>query len=197
MTVTARTAPSRSLPVNGLWTIEVRTLDPDGVADDAPVTVTITTPDGGTITPTVESLPDGRSRAEYVVTATGRYVATASTASSGSADFTAWVDAVVAGEDMPSIADLDDYLGTHSWSDDDLQEALDAEAAQQRNDCLVPAAYPANLRSALLRRAQFHLAMKRVMLGVIPGDADRDTTRIGRDPEIRRLEKGNRRLPTG
>ncbi len=109
----------------------------------------------------------------------------------------AYVVQVTTASGMPNVSDLDNYLGTHSYSDDDLAEALDAETDAQRAICRIPAAFPNDLRSALLRRAQFHLAMKRVQLGVIPGDADRDTIRPSSDPEVRRFEKPYRKLPTG
>lgn len=199
MTIKARSSTSVDLPVSGVWVIDVRVYDADGCPADDTVTVTVTIPDGTTATPTVEDVDGdpGRYRAQFTVTATGRYVARAVGAAYGAVDFTAWTSAVVAGGGMPAITDLDNYLGNNSWSDDDLAEALDAEAAAQRRVCRIPATYPADLRSALLRRAQFHLAMKRVTLGVIPGDADRDTLRPGFDSEVRRFEKPYRKLPVG
>lgn len=197
MTVKARSGASVDLPVGAVWPIEVRVLDADGCPIADTVTVTVTLPDASTTVPAAEELADGRYRAEYTVGPVGRYVARVTTAASGAADFTAYVTAVVTGAAMPTIADLDDYLGTHSHTDDDLQEVLDAEASAQRDVCRVPAAYPDALRSALLRRSQFHLAMKRVTLGVIPGDADRDALRPGFDSEVRRFEKPYRRLTVG
>jgi hypothetical protein len=197
MTVRARSATSVDLPAGDVWAIDVRVLDADGCPVEDTVTVAVTLPDGTSAAPVAESLTLGRYRAEYVVAAVGRYVARVTTAAYGAADFAAYVTAVVTGANMPDIADLGTYLGTHSHSDDDLQEALDAEAAAQRRVCRVPAAYSADLRSALLRRAQFHLAMKRVTLGVIPGDGDRDTIRPGFDSEVRRFERPYRKLPMG
>ncbi len=197
MTVKARSGTSVDLPVGDVWLIEVRLVDADGCPVADTVTVTVTLPDDSTATPTVEALADGRYRAQYPVTAVGRYVARVTTAAYGAADFTAYVAAVVDGAAMPTIVDVDNYLGAHSFTDDDLQEAIDAEASDQRRVCRVPAVYPAALRSALLRRSQFHLAMKRVTLGVIPGDADRDTIRPGFDSEVRRFEKPYRKLKVG
>lgn len=197
MTLRARSGASVNLPVGGVWDIDVRVLDADGCPVESTVTVTVTLPDATTATPTVESVTGGRYRAEYVVGPVGRYVARVTTAAYGAADFTAYVTAVVNGVAMPTIVDLDNYLGTHSHTDDDLQDALDAEASAQRDVCRVPAAYPDALRSALLRRSQFHLAMKRVTLGVIPGDADRDALRPGFDSEVRRFERPYRKLTVG
>lgn len=188
---------SQDLALDGKWIIDVSVTDPDGLTVSDTLTATVTAPDGTTSTPTAEA---GDATGAYRFTvdadAVGRWVA-AVVGSEGAAGATAFVMDVVTGAAMPTVPDLDNYLGTHSWSDDDLAEALDAEASAQRRVCRIPAAYPPDLRSALLRRAQFHLAMKRVTLGVIPGDADRDTVRPGTDPEVRRLEKAYRKLPVG
>lgn len=183
---------SVDLPVNGVWRIEV-------CADEAPV-VTVTLPAGSTATPAVEDRGHGRYRAEYVVLTTGRYIARAVTAASGAADFTAYVTATVAGTAMPNVEDLDDYLtsaGGHSWSDIDLQDALDVEGAAQRGVCRVPAAYPADLRHALLRRAARNLALRKVALATAAGvddNGDRQLTIPGLDREIRRYEAPYRKL---
>lgn len=199
MTVRARSNTSVNLPVSGEWVIDVRVLDADGcgVDTDVPV-VTVTLPTGGTATPTPEANSGGLYRVSYVVGTVGRYVARVVTTTHGAADFTAYVTATVAGTAMPAISDLDNYMVTHSFTDDQLQEALDAEAAAQRRVCKVPAAYPADLRSALLRRGQFHLAMMKYKVGIIGADnPDVDPTRVGFDSEVRRLEGPYRRLVFG
>lgn len=198
MTVRARSSTSADLPVGDVWAIDVRVTDADGcAADDAPV-VTVTLPAGSTATPAVEDRGNGCYRAEYTVGTTGRYVARAVTASHGAADFTAYVSATVAGTAMPDIADLDAYLKTHSATDDELQDALDAEAANQRKVCKVPAAYSADLRQALLRRCARNLAMRRIPLAVLQGDAETGSTTLpGSDPEVRRFERPYRRLKVG
>lgn len=186
--IKARSSTSVDLPVGGVWVIDVR-------ADDT-VVVTVTLPAGGTAEPTVEDRGNGCYRAEYTVGPTGRYIARA-VGTSGAVDFTAYVTATVTGTAMPDITDLDDHLKEHSYDDDDLQDALDAEAAAQRRVCNVPAAYSADLRRALLRRAQRALAMKKLKLGVVEPTADSDAVRIGWDSEIRRYEAPYRRLPVG
>ena len=192
-----RISAADSLIVGGQWVVGIVVTDANGCPVDDTLTVTITDPSGAESAGTVEDLGIlGRYRATVTIDAPGRWVVLI-TGSHGAGASAAWSSSVVDGVAMPSVADLDDYLGTHSWTDDDLAEALEAEASAQRRVCRVPADYPADLRSALLRRAQFHLAMKRVTLGVIPGDAERDTIRPGSDSEVRRFEKPYRKLPTG
>lgn len=186
-----------SLLTGGSWPIDVSVTDSDDIAAEDTLTVAITDPSGAETAGTVEDLGIlGCYRVTVAVDTPGRWIAiiTGANGVNGSA---VWVSDAVAGVAMPTVTDLDAYLGTHSWSDDDLAEALDAEASAQRRVCRIPAAYPPDLRSALLRRAQFHLAMKRVTLGVIPGDAERDAIRPGSDPEVRRFERPYRKLPTG
>lgn len=188
---------NQELMTGGRWVVDVCVTDADNLSVSDTLTATITDPSGTGSAATVETLtPTGAYRFAVPVPAAGRWVAVV-TGANGAVAATAFVSDVVTGVQMPTVADLDNYLGSHSWSDDDLAEALEAEASAQRRVCRVPAAYPADLRSALLRRAQFHLAMKRVQLGVIPGDADRDTIRPGMDSEVRRFEKPYRKLPIG
>lgn len=99
---------------------------------------------------------------------------------------------------MPvTVADVTSYLGEDrgSWSDDELQEALDAESADQAARVTYPVdadgdpvAAP-NLDEALKRRVARNLAMRRLPLAVLQGDADAGSTTLpGSDPEVRRLE---------
>lgn len=202
MTVYARSDASADLPVSGVWVIDVCVTDADGdaVTDDAP-TVTITLPGGSTATPSAEDLGNGRHRAEYVVVSTGRYVARAVTLTHGAADFTAYVTATVAATGMPDLDATKTYLRIDlddTSQDDEVQDALDAEAAAQRGVCRVPAAYPADLRQALLRRVARNLALRGLPLAVLRGDAESgDTVLRGHDPEIRRLEGPHRKLVAG
>lgn len=188
--------PGQNVLVNGQWAIDVDVTDADGVTSEDTLTVTVTDPSGATSNPVAATRSAGGYRITVPIDAPGRWLA-AIVGDQGAAAATVYASDVVTGVEMPTVADLDIYLGTHSYSDDDLAEALEAETDAQRGVCRIPAAYPKDLRSALLRRSQFHLAMKRVQLGVIPGDADRDTVRPGTDPEVRRLERPHRRLPTG
>lgn len=197
MTIKARSSASGDLPVGGIWALEVCVTDADGEPASDTVVVTVTLPNASTATPTVEEVTTGVYRAEYTVAAAGRYTARA-VGTLGAADFTAFVTAVVPTAGMPDIVDLDAYLGTNSFTDEVLQDALDAEAAAQRRVCKVPATYPADLRQALLRRCARNLAMRRIPLAAQQGDADKGSLiPPGRDPEVRRFEAPYRRLVMG
>lgn len=198
MTIKARSSDSQELPVGGVWAIDVRVTDADGCYAADTVTVTVTLPDGTTDGPTVDNVSSGRYRAEYTVTDVGRYVARAVGSAYGATDFTAYVSAVVDGTAMPDITDLDGYLGSQSFSDDQLQDTLDAEAAAQRKACRVPAAYSADLRQALLRRAARALALTKINITTeVDGETGRSVVPPGLDREIRRYEAPYRRLATG
>jgi hypothetical protein len=200
MPIRALSSTSVNRNVGGVWDIFVDVRDADDVlVDDEPV-VTVTLPDASTATPTVETVTTGVYRVEYIPAAAGRYLARAVAPAYGSVDFTAYVVAVTATADLVDLTDVDEYLGVgeHSWSDETLQAALDAEAAAQRAVCRVPAAYPADLREALLRRVARNLAMKRMLLETPRGDAEYGPPILpGRDPEVRRLEAPHRKLVLG
>jgi len=196
VTIRVTAGDSADIILGGTWTLCVRVTDVNGAATDDEPVVTIELPDGTDTAATVSADTLGSYTVTYVTTMAGRHVARL-VADVDTVAASAYVSDVVTAGGVPGVSDLDNYLGTHSWSDEDLAEALEAEASQQRRVCRIPATFPADLRSALLRRAQFHLAMKRVQLGVIPGDADRDTLRPGFDSEVRRFEKPYRKLPTG
>lgn len=141
--------------------------------------------------------------AKYVTDRPGRHLATVTTTDGGQLTFQAFVTGVTTGAGLPTYADLDTYLGgvgEHSWSDADLTESLDVESAQQRRVCRIPAAYPADLRDALLRRAARRLEMKRQLTEQPRTDSDFGTPALippGRDSEIRRLETPFRKLTIG
>lgn len=196
--IKSRSNTSVQLAIGGVWAIDVRAYSTDGEYDDSALTVQVTLPDGTTDTPTVDVPSLGRGLVAYPVLQLGRYVAHV-TSTAGAVDFTAWVAQVTTGVDMPSVTDLDDYLGNNSHTDEKLERTLSAEAAAQRKACRIPAAYDADLAEALLRRCARNLAFQRVPLSVLQGDADAGTANAypGRDPELRRLEGPYRRLPTG
>ena len=200
MTVNALSPSSANVNVGGVWDIHVEVLDVDGcpVADDTPV-ITVTDPFGATSTPEVEVTAAGY-RSLVIPALAGRYVARAVTASNGAADFTCYTAAVVAAGAMPTIADVSDYLDPHSYTSAELQGALDAESSAQRDVCRIPAAYPASLREALLRRVARNLSMRRLTLALARGDAEAGSSDIvlsGSDPEVRRLEGPYPKLVVG
>lgn len=103
----------------------------------------------------------------------------------------------------PDVDAAKAYLGDESsFSDDDVQEALNAETVAQAYRCRIPAgddAYPADLALALMRRVSRNLAMKAIPLGYQQSATEfgATNTRIGSDPEIRRLEGPYRRWVVG
>lgn len=211
MSVTALSSATKELPIGGVWLIAVAVTDPTLPAV-APV-ITITLPNASTVTPTVDTIGGSGYvyAVSYVVTAEGRHTARVTTTSDGAADFVAYVTAVVPNTAMPALEDLrgtspdrDDpedlgYLGENSWTDDELQDALDAETVAQRRVCRVPAAYPADLRQALLRRVACNLARRALPLSMLQGDAEAGGTAPlpSNDAEVRRLERPHRRLFMG
>lgn len=191
--------------VGGVWEIRVS-------ADELPV-LAITKPDGTTLTPAVTFSYEAAGVAPdfipyYVasltVAAAGRYVGFVSTATDGNAIVQCFATAVTTNANLPDAADLSDWLGgvdAHSWETADLTAALAAESAAQRRVCVIPAAYPDDLRQALLRRAARSLDMRR-QLSEQPrtegGDFDLPPVAPpGRDAEIRRYEAPFRRVVIG
>jgi hypothetical protein len=207
MPVTPLSATVADLSVGGAWLLNVLVTDSacDPV-DQAPV-VTVTLPAGTTATPDVETVATGVYRTVYYPAGAGRHIASAVTAGYGAVDFAAYVAAPVTAAGMPTVDDLlgdpedpedDGYLGPSSYTVGEVEAALDAEAAAQRRACAVPAAYPDDLREALMRRVARNLSMRRIPLALVRGDGEAgDTVLYGSDPEIRRLERGYPRLPVG
>lgn len=209
MSVVALYDTDVTLLVGSIWDIGATVLDADGLPVAFAPPVTITPPSGppAVLYPTDPS-GIGQWRITYAITVPGRHVAVM-LSSFGVLAFTAYGTEPVTAPLMPSLADLrgasparDDpadlgYLGGNSWTDAEIQEALDAEAAAQRDICRIPADYPASLRESLLRRVSRNLAMRHLPLAVLQGDGETgDATRLTRwDPEIRRLEQPYRKLP--
>ena len=198
MGVEATSSTSVLLPIGGVWEIRASVTDVDGGAVDATPTVTVTLPAGTTATPTVETVAAGDYRATYEVGTAGRYVARVVATGYGAADFAAYATATTAGTGMPDAAAVVEYLGATSFTTDEVQDALDAEAAAQRSVCRVRAVYPDDLRQALLRRVARNLALRQLPLAVHQGDAEAGPMLLpGRDPEVRRLEAPHRKLVVG
>jgi hypothetical protein len=195
--VRAVTPVSVDLPIGGLWVVTVETRSTDGyLTSDAPAMV-VTLPAGSIANVPFTTVTAGVYRATYTVGSAGRYVARVTT-SDDALDFAAFVTGTTAGVGMPTVADYRAYDedGGGSWTDDQLQAVLDAEAAAQRAVCRVAAVYSADLREALLRRVMRNLAMRQLPLSVETGDAGISFI-PGRDPEVRRLEAPHRKLVIG
>ncbi len=98
----------------------------------------------------------------------------------------------------PDLSSVKEYLGdaVRGKSDALLGSVLAAEAAAQARVCRVDEAnYPADLAEALCRRVAANLARRSLPLGI--QDAELGGTRVGADPEVRRLEAPHRRLVVG
>jgi hypothetical protein len=105
---------------------------------------------------------------------------------------------------LPTIDDVKTYLDTgvttgslpsDRYTDEDLTAVLDAETAAQALVCTIPTEYPPDLFQALLRRVQRGLTLRTMPVGMLTGDAEIGPAVVpGRDPEVRRLEAGHRRL---
>lgn len=200
MPVTATTEQSVTLDVGDEWVIGVLCLDEDGDPVAATVAVAVTTPSGGSATPTADTDSTGYYEARYVLAAAGRHLAvvTVSGDSVGVVPFTAWAETPTAASGMPALADVQAYLGDDtSASDAQITSALAAEAAAQRQVCEVPAAYPADLREALLRRVARNLAARAVPVATWTSfEGGVATTRVPQnDPEVVRLEGPYRKWP--
>jgi hypothetical protein len=190
-TIRARSSTTVDLPVTGLWVIAVCG---DDLAGDVPV-VTVTLPSGAVVTPVVTADATDEYRAEYVVTVAGRHIARVTTATHGAVEFTAYATGTTAAAAMPDVAAVNAYIGEHSWSDEEIQDALDAEAAAQRRACDVPAAYPDDLRQGLLRRVWRNLIMRGQPALTVPGSTEGTAVLApSLDAEVRRFESPHRKL---
>lgn len=193
VTVTACTSTSVTRPLDGFWDILVR-------AATVP-TVTITPPDGVVVGPDPMAAAAGSYSTRWLTSVEldqpGRWVAHV-VADDGAIDFTVWVGTIVPASGIPDRDALDLYMGEHSYTDADLDDALAAEAAAQRGVCRIPADYSADLANALLRRAQRNLFMRRLPLALPAGDADTGPQVLpANDPEVRRFERPYRKMGIG
>jgi hypothetical protein len=188
---------SRTVLVGGAWVLRVLVRDSDLTPSATVPVVTVVDPSGAETTPTPTSTVSGVWRATVPVPAAGRW--TAMVAADGEAvAFVAHASAVVSSDDMPDVQACNDYIGEHSWTDAQVQQALDQETEAQFRMCRVPAAYPPDLAGALLRRVQRALAMRHLSLAVRQTeDGESQIVIPGRDPEVRRLEAPYRRVTVG
>lgn len=103
----------------------------------------------------------------------------------------------------PTAAEVLAYLGdTISWSNDEVQEAYEAELDAQANVCRIPAdgSYPPALAEALKRRVAHNLALRALPLGVQTTASDYSVATAyvaGLDAEVRRLEAPYRKVLLG
>lgn len=197
--LTALSFTSRVVQKDGAWPLRVLVVDDYGVPSaDVPV-ITVVDPAEGTSTPTVESTAcPGVYVARPPVAALGRWTATAVHPDHGAVSWVAQVVEVTPTYQMPTADDVTSYMGDHSYTDEQVTEMLRQETAAQFRVCRVPAAYPADLRGAVLRRTQRALALLALPLAVSQTvDGESQMVVPGNDPEVRRLERPWRRLAIG
>lgn len=196
-----RTLSFTSLTVakGGAWVLRVLVTDEHGDPSGDVPSVVVTAPAGAAPAVDMESTTCSGVFALTVFPAeTGRHTATATHAEHGAVSWVAEVVDVVANADMPSVATCNAYIGDHSYTDDEVQDALDTERAAQFKLCRVPAAYPADLRGALHRRVQRNLAMRPLALAVRETQEGESAIIVpSNDPEVRRLERPWRRRAFG
>jgi hypothetical protein len=107
-----------------------------------------------------------------------------------------YAEPVVAADARPAVEDVENYLGETSLTTEELADALEAEASDQRSRCYTAPTYPPALFRALVRRAARAAAMQRVLLGL--QDSEGFVSRVPVwDGEIRRYEAPHRRMPMG
>jgi hypothetical protein len=183
-----------------LLAVEVRD-DVTGRLTDATVTASVTRPDTSTSALTVTRESVGFYTAPYVLLAAGRHtgVVTVSGDVVGVGTFATDALAVSA---RPTLTDLRAYLastGSTGFTDAELSAVLAAEGAAQAMACRVPAAYPADLGEALLRRVARNLAARSVPVASFSAfDGGGTVQRVPmRDAEVARLEGPYRRLVVG
>lgn len=107
---------------------------------------------------------------------------------------------------IPDLAAVKEYLGTdHSWSDSEIQGALDAQAGDQAKKCSIPVDdldptwIPDALADARMRRTHVALSLKPVPLAVqvTVSEYNAATVRLGspsKDPLVSDLERPYRKL---
>lgn len=201
MTAKASTPVSGHLDVGDTWLlgIDVRD-DKTKKPTDATVVVTVTKPDATTSLPAVTRDDVGCYSAGHVVQAAGRYTATAEVSGAVVSVVTFAVTAEAVGV-LPDLVAVKAYLdvaslGVAAPTDAQVADALATETAAQAKACEIGAVYPADLAEALKRRVARNLAMRGIPLGLATASSEAAVavTRVGDDPEVKRLE-GPYRMP--
>jgi hypothetical protein len=196
MSAKATTATSGHLDVGDTWLLglEVRKDTKAKPLVDADVTVTITRPDTTTAAAAVSHEGTGCYLASHVLMQTGRYTALAVVSGTVVAVVTYEVDALVPG--LPTVFDVQEYLGEGAPDLTVITSALNAEVAAQAKVCRVDGVYPADLAEALKRRVARNIAMRGIPTGLQTSatEAGSMTVRIGWDSEIRRFEAPYRKI---
>lgn len=161
-------------------------------------TLTITLPDGSTVTPVLDNPDPGVYLYDFVPSTSGWHVASfVATGDAGGASTNTFnISATLAS--VVSLADIRAYLTDSTADDATLTSALTAERAAQARSCRVDD-YGPDLREALLRRVARNLAARAVPVASYTSfDGGGTAVRVpSRDPEVRRLEAPYRRVSVG
>lgn len=132
----------------------------------------------------------------YVPTSAPGWYMAVITAGDDVLNLACYAEPVVATDARPTVDDVERYLVETSWTADEIQDALDAEEADQRRRCRTAPTYPKSLFRALVRRTARALAVQAVLLGL--QDSEGFVRRIPVwDGEIRRYEGPYRKVVLG
>ncbi len=179
-----------------------QTYDTDG-ALVAPTTaaLTVTRPDGTSVTPTLDNPATGVYQLDYVPAAAGRHVAAFVSTGPGAGAAVDVFDVVSPTGAIVTPQDVLTYLsstGSTKFPLSDIERALDAERSAQASVCRVDDYTPA-LREALYRRVARNIAARSVPVASFSAfEGGGTVTRVpARDAEVARLEGPYRRLVVG
>lgn len=194
----------RSADVGDTWAAWILVTADDGTAT-APdsVTVALTLPDGtgDTGTATAQDIT-GLYKITYDLAQAGRHavVITVTDATYGDEVLTAGVQVRAATQGaLPDLSAVWAYLGEdHSYTSEEVGNALAAETAAQARRCRVPVHYPDDLAEALKRRVARNLAARSVPVATFTSfEGGGTSSRVPYvDAEVQRLEAPYLKLPT-
>jgi hypothetical protein len=184
-----------ALVVGSEWCVEFITSEDDYTVSSNP-TLTVTLPDGSTLVPSYDwDTPVGVYQYRVPVVLTGRYLAEISGDDLLNRTITAYALPVTKESEMPVVGDAVAYMGIQV-DQDTLEELFEAEKASQRARCRIPAAYPPDLRLALLRRTKRAWEMRQNTAASEAGEFSTGFVPMN-DPEVRRLEGPYRKVFLG
>lgn len=95
-----------------------------------------------------------------------------------------------------TVEDYRDYAKSNvgSWTDDDIQGAIDTETRSQSNKCRIEDPYPPDMLEALKRRVQRNLTLRGQPALTVQRIENGVSFTPTNDPEVRRLEGPYRKV---